>query len=100
MRHLLLALAFAALSCTTSAATDAHSFEGVVRENPAYSKPHFQRMSRWYLETADGNWDLYTKDDLAQYTGKRVRVTGETEESEIEGQHHREIHPAKIERID
>jgi hypothetical protein len=101
MNNLILALAFAVLSC--SSATPSDSLEGIVRENPKVSKPHFQRMSRWFLVADDGNWDIYTEgkdQEIAQYANKRVRIAGEKREAEIEGQHHREIVPSKITVVD
>jgi hypothetical protein len=101
MSHLVLAFALMFLSC--SSAPKERVFEGTVRENKAVSKPHFQRMSRWYLETADGKWDIYTSghdETIAPYADKRVRITGEPVESEIEGQHHREIRLSRIDSLD
>jgi hypothetical protein len=102
MSHLLLAFALTFLSCSSATSTE-RVFEGTVRENKAVSKPHFQRMSRWYLESADGKWDIYTSghdETIAPYAGKRVRISGEVVESEIEGEHHREIRPSKVEPLD
>ncbi|MEA2569049.1 MAG: hypothetical protein QOI24_1050 [Acidobacteriota bacterium] len=102
MSHVILAFALMFLSCS-SAPPKERVFEGTVRENKAVSKPHFQRMSRWYLETADGRWDIYTSghdETIAPYADKRVRIAGEAVESEIEGQHHREIRPSRVEPLD
>jgi hypothetical protein len=102
MSHLVLAFALMFLSCSSGSSTE-RVFEGTVRENKAVAKPHFQRMSRWILETADGRWDIYTSghdETIAPYADKRVRITGEAVESEIEGEQHREIRPSKLELLD
>lgn len=91
----LLLLVFCAPPPAPTAATSDHVFEGVVSINPASTAKHtFHRVNRFLLDTASGQYELYTSghdERVKPFVGNRVRVTGRVVETDVEGAKHREL---------